>query len=193
MSPNEINLLHCVCITDFKLKTELFWEWLHFASSRWVNSVRLTRRWRYRELLKLITYTRVKLSELRTKNRSLSTFVTYFNLEVNCQKYSLCILYFRLTCLQLKQWHCGPYKTSVTAEVQYINKVPFPNRNVDPGGQGGIILASGSEVRGFDPGRGRWIFFQSVKLLSMTFLGREVKPWVPCRRFTARKRTSSRN
>ena len=28
----------------------------------------------------------------------------------------------------------------------------------DPGGLGVIILASGSEVRGFDPGRGRWIF-----------------------------------
>ena len=29
---------------------------------------------------------------------------------------------------------------------------------VDPGGPLVIILASGSEVRGFDPGRGRWIF-----------------------------------
>ena len=55
-----------------------------------------------------------------------------------------------------------------------------------------IILATGFEVRGFDPGRGRWIF-QSVKILSMTSFGREVKPWVPCRRFTACKRTSSRN
>ena len=29
---------------------------------------------------------------------------------------------------------------------------------VDPGFLGVIILASASEVRGFDPGRGRWIF-----------------------------------
>ena len=29
---------------------------------------------------------------------------------------------------------------------------------VYPGGQVVIILASGSEVRGFDPGRGQWIF-----------------------------------
>ena len=29
---------------------------------------------------------------------------------------------------------------------------------VDPGGPVVIILASGSEVHGFDPGRGRWIF-----------------------------------
>ena len=36
-------------------------------------------------------------------------------------------------------------------------------------------------------------FFQSRKILSMTSFGREVKPWVPCRRFTARKRTSTRN
>ena len=34
-------------------------------------------------------------------------------------------------------------------------------------------------------------FFQIVKILSMTSFGREVKPGVPCRRFTARKRTSS--
>ena len=29
---------------------------------------------------------------------------------------------------------------------------------VDPGGPVVIILDCGSEVRGFDPGRGRWIF-----------------------------------
>ena len=57
-----------------------------------------------------------------------------------------------------------------------------------------IILATGSEVRGFKPEWDRLIFFfQSVKILSMSSFGREVKPWVPCRRFTARKRTSSRN
>ena len=33
-------------------------------------------------------------------------------------------------------------------------------------------------------------FFQSVKILSMTSFEREIKPWVPCRRFTARKKTS---
>ena len=40
-----------------------------------------------------------------------------------------------------------------------------------------------------------WVdgFFQSVKILSMTSFGREVKPWAPCRRFTTRKRTSGRN
>ena len=33
--------------------------------------------------------------------------------------------------------------------------------------------------------------FQSVKILIMNSFGREVKPWVPCRRFTARKRTQA--
>ena len=65
--------------------------------------------------------------------------------------------------------------------------------DVDPGSTVVIILANGSEVRGFKPGRGRWIFLQSVKILSMTSFGREVKPWVPRRRFTELKRTSSRN
>ena len=40
-----------------------------------------------------------------------------------------------------------------------------------------------------------WVdgFFQSVKILRMISFGREVKPWVPCRRFTARKGTSCQN
>ena len=36
-------------------------------------------------------------------------------------------------------------------------------------------------------------FFSERKILNMTSFGREVKPWVPCRRFTARERSSSRN
>ena len=68
--------------------------------------------------------------------------------------------------------------------------VTFPV--VDPGGPVVIIFASGSEVRGFVPSRGPWIF-QSVKILSMTSFGREVKSWALCRRFTAGKITSIRN
>ena len=60
---------------------------------------------------------------------------------------------------------------------------------VDLGGPVVITLATGSEVRGFKLDRGRWIFSEH-KILSMISLGRKVKPWVPCRRFTARKRTS---
>ena len=46
---------------------------------------------------------------------------------------------------------------------------------------------AGSNPAGIDE------FFQSVKILSMTSFGREVKPLVLCRRFTACKRTSSQN
>ena len=47
-----------------------------------------------------------------------------------------------------------------------------------------IVLSTGSGVDGF---------FQSVKILSMASFVGEVKPSVPCSRFTARKITSTRN
>ena len=46
----------------------------------------------------------------------------------------------------------------------------------------------GLEVDGFKPGRSRRIF-QGDKILSTPSFGREVKPFVPCRRFTACKRS----
>jgi hypothetical protein len=55
-------------------------------------------------------------------------------------------------------------------------------------GFGGLVvsmLASGNRVRGFKPGRSCRIF-SGVKILSKPSFGREVKPWVPCRRFAAR-------
>jgi hypothetical protein len=55
-------------------------------------------------------------------------------------------------------------------------------------GFGGLVvsmLASGTRVHGFKPGRSRRIF-SGVKILSIPSFGREVKPWVPCRRFVAR-------
>jgi hypothetical protein len=51
------------------------------------------------------------------------------------------------------------------------------------GGLGVSVLASGTQVRGFKPGRSRRIF-KGRKILSMP-----VKPWVPCRRFAACKRS----
>jgi hypothetical protein len=60
---------------------------------------------------------------------------------------------------------------------------PIPEHS----GLGGLVvsmLASGTQVRGFKPGRSRRIF-SGVKILSMPSSGREVKPWVPCRRFAA--------
>jgi hypothetical protein len=68
---------------------------------------------------------------------------------------------------------------------------PFrpPNQNVVAlGGLVVSVLATGPKVRGFKPGRGRWIF-KGDKIRSTPSFGGEVKPSVPCRRFTACKRT----
>ena len=50
----------------------------------------------------------------------------------------------------------------------------------------GSLLAFGTHVRGFKPGRSRRIF-QGEKILSTPSFRREVKSFVPCRIFTARK------
>ena len=52
----------------------------------------------------------------------------------------------------------------------------------------GSVLAFGTQVRGVRPGRSRRIF-QGEKILSTPSFGREVKPFVSCRRFTACKRS----
>jgi hypothetical protein len=52
----------------------------------------------------------------------------------------------------------------------------------------GCVLASSTQIRGFEPGRSRRIF-QEEKIPSTPSFGGEVKPAVPCRRFTACKRT----
>ena len=52
----------------------------------------------------------------------------------------------------------------------------------------GSVLAFCTKVRGFKPGRIRRIF-RGEKILSTPSFGREVKPFVPCRRFTACKRS----
>ena len=60
-----------------------------------------------------------------------------------------------------------------------------------PSGFGGLqisVLAFGTRVRGFKPGRCRRIY-RAKKILSLPSFGGEVKPSVPCRKFTACKRT----
>jgi len=52
----------------------------------------------------------------------------------------------------------------------------------------GSVLAFGTQVRGFKPGRSRRIF-KGGKIFSMPSFGGEVKPSVPCRRFAACKRS----
>ena len=51
----------------------------------------------------------------------------------------------------------------------------------------GSVLTFGTQVRGFKPGRSRRNF-QGEKIFSTPSFGGEVKPSVPCRRFTACKR-----
>ena len=60
-----------------------------------------------------------------------------------------------------------------------------------PDGFGGLVvsmLASGTQVCGFKPGRSRWIF-TDVKILSMPSSRGEVKESVPCHSFVACQRT----
>jgi hypothetical protein len=51
------------------------------------------------------------------------------------------------------------------------------------------MLASGTQVRGFKPGRNLRIFRAKKKILSMPSFERKIKPSVPCRRFAACKRS----
>ena len=53
---------------------------------------------------------------------------------------------------------------------------------------GGSVLAFGTQVRGFNPGRSRRII-RAKKILSAPSFGEEVKPSVLCRKITACKRT----
>ena len=52
----------------------------------------------------------------------------------------------------------------------------------------GSVLAFGTQVRRFKPGRSRRIF-KGEKILSMPSFGGEVKPSAPCHRFAACKRS----
>jgi hypothetical protein len=59
-------------------------------------------------------------------------------------------------------------------------------------GFGGLVvsmLASGTQGRGFKPGRSRWIFTNVKKILSMPSFGGEVKESVKCPSFAACERT----
>jgi hypothetical protein len=51
------------------------------------------------------------------------------------------------------------------------------------------MLASGTQDRGFEPGRSRRIFRAGEKIHSMPSFGGEIKPSAPCRRFAACKTT----
>jgi hypothetical protein len=72
--------------------------------------------------------------------------------------------------------------------VQHYTLVTLPRAVSGFGGLVFSMLASGTQVRGFKPGRSRRIF-RGEKILSMPSFGGEVKPFAPCRRFAACKRT----
>ena len=85
---------------------------------------------------------------------------------------------------QLPAWNnltCRPKKNNgLLPTVRHIAKRLWWSR--------GSMLAFSTQVHGFKPGRSRRIF-KGKKILSTPSFGGEVKPSVPCRRFTAYKRT----
>ena len=70
----------------------------------------------------------------------------------------------------------------------YIGNIAFYGAEDGFGGLVVSMLASGTQVCGFKPGRSRWNF-TDVKILSMPSSGGEVKESVPCPSFAACKRT----
>jgi hypothetical protein len=82
---------------------------------------------------------------------------------------------------------CGPSEDR-RYQLQFYKICLSPSKLISGlGGLGFSMLASDTQVRGFEPGRSRLIL-QGEKFLSMPSFGGEVKPSVPCRRFAACKR-----
>ena len=75
-------------------------------------------------------------------------------------------------------WYQNYVHIKVCVERGYIKRIRWSR---------GSVLAFGTQVHGFKPGRSRRIF-QGEKILSTPSFGGEVKPSVPCHRFTACKR-----
>jgi hypothetical protein len=96
---------------------------------------------------------------------------------------------FRVMYLYTKIWGLCSRKTLILEFTLLNYFLPSKCGFVAPGGIVVSVLATGPKVRGFDPDRGRWIFKGNKKIRSTTSFGGEVKPSVPCRRFTACKRT----
>jgi hypothetical protein len=64
----------------------------------------------------------------------------------------------------------------------HFTSVFFTHVLVVLGGLVVIVLAIGTKIREFRPGRGRWIFLRAIKIRSTTSFGGEVKPSIPCRK-----------
>jgi hypothetical protein len=76
-------------------------------------------------------------------------------------------------------------EVEVTVSIMEMENKPEPSSF---GGLEVSVLAFGTQVRGFKPGRSRRIF-KGKKFLSTPSFRGEVKPSVPCRRFAACKRS----
>ena len=86
------------------------------------------------------------------------------------------ILFILLCCFIIFHFYC-PSKHNNLLHNLFIKRLRWSI---------GSVLAFGTQIRGFKPGRRRRIF-QGEKILSTPSFGGEVKPSVPCRRFTAWK------
>jgi hypothetical protein len=90
-------------------------------------------------------------------------------------------------CLALKL----PLTLRCMSNVTQIYSLKAPVTPLRLSGFGGLVVsmvASGTQDHGFAPGWSRRNF-SGEKILSMPSFGREVKPFVPCRRFAACQRT----
>jgi hypothetical protein len=67
------------------------------------------------------------------------------------------------------------------------NHLLFSVMSLSPSSFSGLVVSMLASVRGFKPGRNRWIF-SGEKILSMPSFRREVKLFAPCRRFVACKK-----
>jgi hypothetical protein len=111
------------------------------------------------------------------------------NSHVQCSKHkrgaiNIIIWTLRPVCTMLRTGRSRVRSLTVSLEF-------FSDINLLVSGFGGLgvsALAFGTQVRGFKPSRSRQIFL-GEKILSAPSFRREVKPWVPCRWFTACKRS----
>ena len=89
---------------------------------------------------------------------------------------------FARICNCMLSWYCWIHSTSwhhMSLTVSFLKQLRWSR---------GSVLAFGTKVRGFKPGPSRRIFQGEKKIRSTPSFGREVKPFVPCRRFTACKK-----
>ena len=91
-------------------------------------------------------------------------------------------------------WGCRLCRIFAKIPTKYVALLPGYHKfyNIRYSGFGGLevsVLAFGTRVRGFKPGRSRRIFSDG-KILSAPSFGGEVKPSVPCRKRTQKWRGS---